>query len=111
MKKIIGILLLSLLAASCSNDDSDMISIDNPEISLNIPSGFPELNTFVSQNKPTKYGVELGKKLFSEKGLVQIIPFPAPPVIFRKMLLQTGMHKPSEFKAESDFVIRHPFKI
>ncbi|MBF7093022.1 c-type cytochrome [Flavobacterium sp. ALJ2] len=67
MKKIIAFILLSLLLVSCSNDDSDMISIDNPEISLNIPSGFPELNAFVSQNKPTKYGVELGGKLFSEK--------------------------------------------
>lgn len=67
MKKIIGSLLLSLLFASCSTDDSNMIFIDNPEISLNIPSGFPELNAFVSQNKPTKYGVELGEKLFSEK--------------------------------------------
>ena len=67
MKKIIGFILLSLLFTSCSSDDTDMISIDNPEISLNIPSGFPELNAFVSQNKPTKYGVELGEKLFSEK--------------------------------------------
>lgn len=67
MKKIIGFILLSLLFTSCSSDDTDMISIDNPEILLNIPSGFPELNAFVSQNKPTKYGVELGEKLFSEK--------------------------------------------
>ena len=32
MKKIIGSLLLSLLFASCSTDDSNMIFIDNPEI-------------------------------------------------------------------------------
>lgn len=55
------------MLASCTNDDSDLISIVNPEIELNIPSGFPELNAFVSQNKPTKYGVELGEKLFSDK--------------------------------------------
>lgn len=67
MQKIIGLLLLSLLSWSCSNDDSDMVLIDNPEIAFNIPSGFPELNAFFSQNKPTKYGVELGGKLFSEK--------------------------------------------
>ncbi|GAA6771869.1 hypothetical protein AAGS39_26190 [Flavobacterium sp. CGRL2] len=67
MKKIAGFISLLLLFASCNSDDSDMISIDNPEISLNIPSGFPELNSFVSLNKPTKYGVELGEKLFSEK--------------------------------------------
>ncbi|PBJ15958.1 cytochrome-c peroxidase [Flavobacterium sp. ACN6] len=67
MKKIAGFVLLLLLFTSCNNDDSDMISINNPEVSLNIPSGFPELNAFVSQNKPTKYGVELGEMLFSEK--------------------------------------------
>ncbi|WP_417940904.1 cytochrome-c peroxidase [Flavobacterium sp. RS13.1] len=68
MKKIIAILLLSILLVSCSNDDdADMILIDNPEISLSIPSGFPQLNAFFSQNRPTKYGVELGEKLFSEK--------------------------------------------
>lgn len=67
MKKIIGFLFFSLLLTSCNNDDSDMIAIDNPEIALNIPSGFPELNDFVTLNKPTKYGVELGQKLFEEK--------------------------------------------
>lgn len=67
MKKIIGFISIILLLTSCNNDDSDMISIDNPEVTLNIPSGFPELNAFVSQNKPTKYGVELGEKLFSDK--------------------------------------------
>lgn len=67
MKKIISFLSILLLLASCTNDDSDLISIANPEIELNIPSGFPELNAFVSQNKPTKYGVELGEKLFSDK--------------------------------------------
>jgi len=67
MKKIIAILLLLVLFASCSNDDADMVLIDNPEVPLSIPTGFPELNAFVSQNRPTKYGVELGEKLFSEK--------------------------------------------
>lgn len=67
MKKIIVFISIVLSLASCSNEDSDMIAIDNPEIALNIPSDFPELNAFVSQNKPTKYGVELGEKLFADK--------------------------------------------
>lgn len=66
MKKIIGFIFIALLFISCNND-SDMISYDNPELSLNIPSDFPELNSYVSLNKPTKYGVELGEKLFTEK--------------------------------------------
>ncbi len=41
----------------------------NPEISLMVPSGFPALNHFVERNKPTKFGVELGEKLFHEKRL------------------------------------------
>lgn len=69
MKRIISLLFLALWVVSCSsnNDDAEMIAIDNPEISLPIPSGFPELNSFVSLNKPTKYGVKLGEKLFSDK--------------------------------------------
>lgn len=59
--------MLFLFFTSCSSDGTDMISIENSEVTLIIPSGFPELNAFVSQNKPTKYGVELGEKLFSEK--------------------------------------------
>src|SRR5690606_25302570 len=34
---------------------------------LHIPMGFPSLNTAVNENKPTKYGVELGERLFHEK--------------------------------------------
>jgi cytochrome c peroxidase len=67
MKKIMAFLSILLWLTSCNTDDSDMISIDNPEIELKIPSGFPELNAFVSENKPTKYGVELGEKLFADK--------------------------------------------
>lgn len=43
------------------------IPFDNPEIPLEIPKGFPALNPSVSRNTPTKYGVELGEKLFHEK--------------------------------------------
>ncbi|OXA93513.1 cytochrome-c peroxidase [Flavobacterium hercynium] len=67
MKKIFSLLSILLLVASCSNDDTEAIYYDNPEISLNIPADFPEVNSFVSLNKPTKYGVALGEKLFSEK--------------------------------------------
>lgn len=67
MKKLIGFIVIVSFLTSCSNDGSEMIAIDNPELSLNIPAGFPEVNSFVSLNKPTKYGVELGKKLFSDK--------------------------------------------
>ena len=42
---------------------------NNPEISLNIPLDFPALNSSVYNNKPTKYGVVLGEKLFNEKRL------------------------------------------
>lgn len=69
MKAFLKILPLILLSASCSNDDYEPISYDNPELSLNIPPGFPELNSSVYTNKPTKYGVKLGKKLFFEKRL------------------------------------------
>lgn len=67
MKKIFFLIVIFSLLTSCNNDDSDMIAINNPEIALNIPSGFPEVNSFASLNKPTKYGVELGEKLFSDK--------------------------------------------
>lgn len=52
---------------SCSNDNYEPVSYDNPELSLNIPVGFPALNNSFYTNKPTKYGVELGEKLFNEK--------------------------------------------
>ncbi|MCD8538383.1 MAG: c-type cytochrome, partial [Leadbetterella sp.] len=64
MKKVTGALLLLVL--SC-NPKQDIDPVDNPELPLNIPAGFPALNPFVNANKPTKYGVELGEKLFHEK--------------------------------------------
>ena len=67
MKKIWTILLFLPLLVSCHNDDYEAIYSENPEVSLNIPVGFPELNNSVNGNKPTKYGVELGKKLFNDK--------------------------------------------
>lgn len=67
MKVFLKISPLLFLLASCSNDDHEPILLDNPELSLNIPVGFPELNNSFYANKPTKYGVALGEKLFHEK--------------------------------------------
>lgn len=67
MKKIIGVLSGLLLLVSCSHNDIESVPFNNPEIILDIPFGFPEINSSALENKPTTYGVELGKKLFSEK--------------------------------------------
>lgn len=67
MKVFLKISPLLFLSMSCSNDNYEPVSYDNPELSLNIPVGFPELNNSFYTNKPTKYGVELGEKLFNEK--------------------------------------------
>lgn len=67
MKKIFGFLLLSLFLDSCSNTDFDETYFDNPELALTIPADFPAVNSYASLNKPTKYGAELGEKLFSDK--------------------------------------------
>ncbi|MDO6738608.1 cytochrome-c peroxidase [Wenyingzhuangia sp. 2_MG-2023] len=69
MKNIIRNIFILLLLVSCSHDDSEIVSYENPEISLVIPLGFPEFNNAVYNNIPTKYGVELGEKLFFEKKL------------------------------------------
>lgn len=68
MKRIVLLLSSVLLLLSCNKDD-EPIAYDNPEISLGIPSGFPELNSSYYTNKPTKYGVVLGEKLFFDKRL------------------------------------------
>ena len=67
MKVFLKISPLLFLLASCSNDDYEPVFYDNPDLSLNIPVGFPELNNSFYANKPTKYGVTLGEKLFHEK--------------------------------------------
>lgn len=67
MKVFLKFLPLLFLSVSCSNDNYEPVSYDNPELSLNIPVGFPALNNSFYTNKPTKYGVELGEKLFNEK--------------------------------------------
>lgn len=68
MKKVFGFISLLLLILSCNRKDSiHPVPYDNPELSLQIPPGFPALNNAVNANKPTKYGVELGERLFNEK--------------------------------------------
>ena len=53
---------------SCSNDELiQPVAHNNPEVSLNFPTNFPQTNVYYNTNKPTKYGVELGEKLFNEK--------------------------------------------
>lgn len=70
MKKILFVICFFLLLLSCNRENViDPVPYDNPELSLLIPSGFPALNNSVNANKPTKYGVELGEKLFNEKRL------------------------------------------
>lgn len=68
MKKIFGVLAFFFLFIACHKADiAEPIAEENPELSLAVPAGFPEMNTSVAQNKPTKFGVELGEKLFNEK--------------------------------------------
>ena len=67
MNAFLRILPLAFLLVSCNNHDDYEPVYDNPEIALNIPSGFPALNSSVYTNQPTKYGTELGEKLFNDK--------------------------------------------
>ncbi|QDO94576.1 cytochrome-c peroxidase [Formosa sediminum] len=69
MKLIIRNIALLLILSGCSEDQSEPVSYINPEITLNIPFGFPEFNSAVYTNVPTTYGVALGEKLFHEKKL------------------------------------------
>ncbi|MDM1295423.1 cytochrome-c peroxidase [Sphingobacterium sp. N143] len=68
IKTISGILFTWLLLSSCSKEDNSVSNNNkNFEIPFFIPADFPALNHAVKSNKPTKYGVELGEKLFHEK--------------------------------------------
>ncbi|MFB9052467.1 cytochrome-c peroxidase [Formosa undariae] len=69
MKNALRNIAFALLLASCSNDDAELISYNNPEITLDIPLGFPDLNSAFYTNVPTTYGVALGEKLFNETKL------------------------------------------
>lgn len=68
MKTVICVLGVLLIVLSCSKKDmNESMQTENPEIFLKIPAEFPALNSAVAENRPTKYGVELGQKLFHEK--------------------------------------------
>lgn len=68
MKTVICILSVLLIALSCGKGGmNESVEEDNPEIVLDIPPEFPALNGSIAQNRPTKYGVALGEKLFHEK--------------------------------------------
>ena len=56
-----------LLLLSCNKENVVEPIHENPEVTLKTPQGFPALNSAVNKNKPTKYGIELGEKLFHEK--------------------------------------------
>lgn len=55
-----------MILASCNDHD---ISVENPEVALDIPKYFPELNNAYFTNKPTEFGVKLGETLFNDKRL------------------------------------------
>lgn len=67
MKKLLALFVLVGCFYACSKDDIAEPSETNPELDLPIPFGFPELNAFVKDNRPTQYGVTLGEMLFNEK--------------------------------------------
>lgn len=69
MNKILTLLSIVLLLFACTSNELLEDTYDNPELPWHIPSDFPALNRSAVNNRPTKYGVELGKKLFHEKKL------------------------------------------
>ncbi|MCG1035608.1 cytochrome-c peroxidase [Polaribacter sargassicola] len=69
MKKLVQILFFVFIFFSCDKEEYEPLVFENPEIDLIIPDNFPDLNNSFYGNIPTKYGVELGEKLFSEKRL------------------------------------------
>ena len=53
------------MLGACNNDNGEYIDInDNEPLSVTMPSNFPPMVYNVEENPPTKYGFELGKKLF-----------------------------------------------
>lgn len=68
MKRVFGgLIIFYLLLLACNTEEEIAPPYPlNPEIELDIPAGFPPVNPSVEKNKPTKFGVELGEKLFNE---------------------------------------------
>lgn len=70
MKKVYFTLASIVLLLSCSRkEEPEFVPLDNPELELAIPMGFPTLNSAVQKNRPTKYGTALGEMLFHENKL------------------------------------------
>lgn len=70
MKKVYFTLASIVLLLSCSRkEEPELVPLDNPELELAIPMGFPTLNSAVQKNRPTKYGTALGEMLFHENKL------------------------------------------
>lgn len=70
MRTLISFFCILLFLLGCSRDESVApVAIDNPEVELPVPVGFPGFTRSLEINKPTKYGVELGVLLFNEKRL------------------------------------------
>lgn len=67
MRFLLWIISLLLILVSCDNDERIPTVHDNPELVFKIPYGFPDVNPSFNTNKLTRYGVELGEKLFYEK--------------------------------------------
>lgn len=68
MKNTLLTLWVFVLVLSCGGASEDPIDTD---YNLNIPSNFPEVKFHFSTNSPTRYGVELGKKLFYDGRLAR----------------------------------------
>lgn len=66
---MIAICCIVLLLACVKESGFGKQGLDNPEIAIAIPEGFPPLNPAVEQNRPTKFGVALGERLFHETRL------------------------------------------
>lgn len=65
-----GLAVLWGLTMACNKDPlRDHNQVENPFIELEIPPDFPPLNASIHTNWPTRYGVELGERLFHEKRL------------------------------------------
>ncbi|WP_313790218.1 cytochrome-c peroxidase [Flagellimonas yonaguniensis] len=64
MKYLAWAMLLITLVA-CNEEDGGYIDIeDNERLTVAIPSNFPPMVYQIEENPPTRYGFELGKKLF-----------------------------------------------
>src|SRR5690606_41127462 len=69
MRQMIAICCIVLLLACVKESNFGKQGLDNPEIAIAIHEGFPPLNPAVEQNRPTKFGVVLGERLFHETRL------------------------------------------